>query len=329
MPAAENNIPAAAGYELKITRVFDAPRELVWKAWTDPEMAKQWSGPRGFAATDVEMGGAIGAPWHIVLEGTVPRTGQPAKLKQGGRLLEMRPPELLSYTFAWEPRCAVGLPDSPFKENVVTVRLEAQGNKTIMHFSQTPFAAEGERDGHNSGWNSAFDRFAEFLAAQQPGRVEDPAEVPSELHLRRFFRAPRELVFQAWTNPDMVREWWGPRGFTAPVCELDARAGGELKIHMRGPDGTVYPMTGRFIEVYPPIRFHFTSTPLDAQGNPLFEIWNSVFFEEKDGGTEVLLDVHVRHAKPGTDQSLKGMRQGWSETLDRLGEFLQPHNNAN
>ncbi len=59
-----------------------------------------------------------------------------------------------------------------------------------------------------------------------------------------MFDAPRELVFKAWTDPKQVAQWWGPHGFSNPVCELGLRPGADIRIHMRGPDGTVYPMTG-------------------------------------------------------------------------------------
>ena len=65
-----------------------------------------------------------------------------------------------------------------------------------------------------------------------------------ELVLTRIFDAPRELLFKVWTDPKHVSQWWGPHGFANPICELDLRPGGTILIHMRGPDGTVYPMTG-------------------------------------------------------------------------------------
>lgn len=311
-----------AGYELSITRTFDAPRELVWKAWTDPVMAKEWMGPRGFQATRFEIPTKVGERWWLEMTGHVPATQEPVKLRQGGVIKEIRPPELLSYTFAWEDRSSVGLPESPFKESVVTIRLEEQRGKTVMHFTQGPFATEGERDGHTGGWNSAFDCFAEFMLRIQPERKPAADDVPSELHLRRFFAAPRQMVFDAWTKPEMVKEWWGPKCFTNPVCEMDARAGGAILIHMQAPDGTVYPMTGRFVEFYPPYRFHFTSGPLDKEGRQIFETWTSVFFEEKNGGTEVVLDVHVTKSTPEAAKYLKGMREGWSQSLDKLADFV-------
>jgi uncharacterized protein YndB with AHSA1/START domain len=232
----------------------------------------------------------------------------------------MRPPELLKYTFGWDNRASVGLGDGP-KENVITVRFEEQGGKTVMHFHQAPFATESERDGHNGGWNSAFDCFAEFMLRAQPER--DPAEddVPSELHLRRFFAAPRHLVFDAWTKPEMVKEWWGPNGFTIPFCEIDARQGGEFLIQMKTPDGTTCALKGQYVEFYPPYRFHYIGTPLDKDGNPMCETWTSVFFEEKNGGTEVFLDGHFTKS-PAPGSFLKGARLGWNQMLDKLETFV-------
>lgn len=316
------------GYELSITRTFDAPRELVWKAWTDPTMALHWMGPRGFKATEFERSESSGSTWHMRMQGKVPGTEQMAYLAQGGKTLEFDPPKKLVYTFAWDDRSSVGLPPSPYKENIVTVRFEEDGDRTVMHFTQGPFATEGECNGHTGGWNSAFDRFAEFMLSEAPPRTPKPDEVPTELHVRRFFAAPRQLVFDAWTKPEMMAQWWGPRGFTTPRVDLDPRPGGEIRIDMRGPDGAIYPMSGKFLEIHPPYRFHFTSTPLDKDGNAIFTLWNSVLFEEKDGGTEVVLDVHVLSMTGAAPQYLKGMHAGWSQTLDRLHEFIGSKGNA-
>jgi len=311
------------GYEVNITRTFDAPRELVWKAWTDAEMVKHWRGPRGFRVTDVVPSATPGDAVLMWMEGQRPGSDDVVKLRQHGRTLEIKPPELLVFTFAWDDRATVGLEESPFKENVVTVRFEERGGKTIMHFKQAPFATESERDGHYGGWNSAFDRFADFMLAEQPGRVSDPEDVPSELHLKRFFAAPRQVVFDAWTKPEILAQWWGPKGFTNPRCEFEARNGGAIHIDMRAPDGTIYPMSGKVVEFYPPYRFHFTAAALDKDGNPMFQNWNSVFFAEVEGGTEVVLDVHVMNATDLAPQYLKGMKDGWNMSLDKLSELLQ------
>src|SRR5215472_1505321 len=307
------------GYELSITRTFDAPRELVWKAWTDPEMAKEWMGPRGFTTTEFTTSTEAGGSWHLTMVGERPGSDQVVTLGQGGTILESRPPELLKYTFGWDNRASLGLGDGP-KENVITIRFEEQGGKTVMHFHQAPFATESERDGHNGGWNSAFDFFADFILRAQPDR--DPDELPSELHLRRFFAAPRQLVFDAWTKAEMVKQWWGPKGFTIPSCEIDARQGGEFLIQMKMPDGTLCGLKGRYVEFYPPYRFHYIGSPLDRDGNAFAETWTSVYFEEKNGGTEVVLDGHFTKSPLNAGLHIKGARDGWNQMLDKLGEFV-------
>src|SRR5262249_2967459 len=93
-----------------------------------------------------------------------------------------------------------------------------------------------------------------------------------ELVLTRTFDASRSLVFKAWTGPEHRAGWWGPHGFTNPVCEVDVRPGGGIRIDMRWPDGTIAPMRGTFHEVDEPERLVFTSTALeDERGNPRLE----------------------------------------------------------
>jgi uncharacterized protein YndB with AHSA1/START domain len=89
--------------------------------------------------------------------------------------------------------------------------------------------------------------------------------------LTRVFDAPRTLVWKAWTDPKMMAQWFGPRGFTAPVCELDVRKGGTLRIVMRGPDGNDYPMKGVFLKVIEPEQLVFTNIAIDNDGNHLLE----------------------------------------------------------
>jgi uncharacterized protein YndB with AHSA1/START domain len=134
----------------------------------------------------------------------------------------------------------------------------------------------------------------------------------------RVFDAPREVVFAAWTDPKQVAQWWGPTGFTAPVCELDVRPGGAILIHMRAPDGTVYPMSGIYKEIVPPERLVFTATPLDKDGNAMFENLNTVIFSERDGKTTVTLRVEVVKSSAAAEPYLSGMEMGWKMTLDRL-----------
>lgn len=80
---------------------------------------------------------------------------------------------------------------------------------------------------------------------------------------------PRKEVFDAWIDARRLTRWWGPHGFTNPVCALDARPGGAIRIHMQGPDGDIHLMTGLFREIAHSGRLVFTGSALDRRGNPL------------------------------------------------------------
>ncbi|HXB45169.1 MAG TPA: SRPBCC domain-containing protein [Puia sp.] len=144
-----------------------------------------------------------------------------------------------------------------------------------------------------------------------------------ELEIIRVYDAPRELVFKVWTNPKHLAEWWGPHGFTNPVCEIDARPGGAILIHMKGPDGIVYPMDGTYQEISAPERLVFISAALDDSGNRLFEILNTVTFAEQGGKTKLTLKASVSKITTDAWKYLDGMDQGWSQSLERLGEYVQ------
>lgn len=142
------------------------------------------------------------------------------------------------------------------------------------------------------------------------------------LLITRVFDAPREVVFKAWTDPKQVAEWWGPRGFTAPVCELDARPGGAIRIHMRGPNGVIYPMTGTYQEISAPERLVFLSSALDEEGKPLFEVVNTITLTDQSGKTLLTLEARVVKSTAKAAPYLAGMEMGWTQSIDRLGEFL-------
>jgi uncharacterized protein YndB with AHSA1/START domain len=144
-----------------------------------------------------------------------------------------------------------------------------------------------------------------------------------ELTFTRVFHAPRSLVFKAWIEPEHLAQWWGPRNFTNPRCELDARPGGAIRIDMRGPDGTVYPMGGTFREIVEPERLVFTATAvLDADGNPQLETLNTITLTELNGKTTLTLHVKVLKASQAAAFALSGMEEGWKQTLECLTDFV-------
>ena len=140
--------------------------------------------------------------------------------------------------------------------------------------------------------------------------------------LTRVFAAPRALVWKAWTDSKMMAQWFGPRGFTNPVCELDVRVGGSLRIVMRGPDGNDYPMKGVFREVVAPERLVFTNIALDKDGNHLLEGETTVTFAESNSKTTLTLRTHAVGLVPIAPQMLAGMEAGWTQSIDKLEELV-------
>jgi uncharacterized protein YndB with AHSA1/START domain len=166
MSTATMSSTAIAQHELHITRVFDAPRELVWKVWTDPEHMKHWAGPRQFTATNLENDPRPGGKWRLCLHSDGIDTGDGVLRKfdlcQGGENREVVEPERLVYTFQWDESTGLGS-----HETVVTVRFEEHDGKTTMNFHQAFFVTDKDRDGHIRGWNSSFDKLADYLGEVQ------------------------------------------------------------------------------------------------------------------------------------------------------------------
>lgn len=142
-----------------------------------------------------------------------------------------------------------------------------------------------------------------------------------DLLLTRVFDAPRELVWKAWTDPKHLVQWFGPHGFTNPVCELDLRPGGVWRHVMRGPDGNDYPMFTIFREVVVPERLVFLSYVPDRE-NSLFEILNIATFTGQGGKTKFTLEAQVLKSTPEAAPMLAGMEAGWSQSLERLAALL-------
>jgi uncharacterized protein YndB with AHSA1/START domain len=154
-----------------------------------------------------------------------------------------------------------------------------------------------------------------------PATAKTPPSAGDIVVFNRLLEAPRSAVFGAWTDPRQLAQWWGPKGFTNPVCEADPRPGGVIRIVMRGPDGTDYPMGGTFIEVAPPEKIVFSAT-VDIRGVRVLETHNTVLLTEQGGKTVMDLRVRVVQATAEATPMLAGMHEGWSQSLDRLGTFV-------
>jgi uncharacterized protein YndB with AHSA1/START domain len=145
---------AAAAPALEIVRIFDAPRERVFRAWTDPEVGRLWYAPKGHTATHIHGEVREGSSWRVCMRND--ETG--GEMWQGRFYREVTPPEYLAFTLWWE-----GDDGLPEHEMLVTVRFEDLGGKTKMTFRQANFASQDSRDRHEGGWNSVFDNLAAAL----------------------------------------------------------------------------------------------------------------------------------------------------------------------
>jgi uncharacterized protein YndB with AHSA1/START domain len=154
------------------------------------------------------------------------------------------------------------------------------------------------------------------MAARDSAAAE-PAE--RALVLTRVFNAPRSLVFKAWTEPERLVRWWGPRGFTSTLIVNDVRPGGVYRIHMCGPEGDDHWLQGVYREVMEPERLVMAGAWTDADGKPTSpETVLTVTFTEHDGKTRLTLRQAVFESVTARDAH----RDGWTSSLDRLAAYL-------
>ncbi len=141
--------------ELVIQRVFDAPRILVFKAWTEGDRIAQWMAPMGFTLPFGEADLRPGGAWRACMRPT-----EGADLWLGGVYREIVPPERLVFTHAW-----LGADGKPGDETVITVTFAERDGKTEMTFRQARFASVEARNGHAGGWGECFDKLQNYLLA--------------------------------------------------------------------------------------------------------------------------------------------------------------------
>ena len=143
---------------------------------------------------------------------------------------------------------------------------------------------------------------------------------PRVLVIERVFDAPRELVFEAWTRPEHIVNWWGPDSFTLPHCELDFRVGGAFRFNMRAPDGSDHWVSGRYQEIAPPEVIAFTWVREDFEPG---KVWcrTSVRVTIADEGGKTLF--RLRQSLFETPAYCEEHRGGWSQTLGRLDAYVQ------
>jgi uncharacterized protein YndB with AHSA1/START domain len=324
----ETSVMQDESVDIVITRVFNAPRDLVYKAWSEAERLAKWWGPRDFTWISGTLDFRPGGIFHYWMKSP---DGQDMWGKFEYR--EIVAPHRLVFTNSHSDQAAKTV-RAPFSEdwpleilNVLTFK-ERDG-KTIIEIRGTPVVAtekelQAFRDMHKSvqeGFKRTFDQLDEYLASAAEGS-EEMMEYEKEVTIERLIYAPRALVFKAWIDAKQLAQWWGPTGFSNPVCEFDARPGGTLRIDMRAPDGTVYPMTGVVREIVIPERLVFTSVALNKDGNPMFENLNIVTFTDQGNKTGLSVTAKVVKTTAEGLPYISGMDEGWMQSIDRVESYV-------
>jgi uncharacterized protein YndB with AHSA1/START domain len=151
MTAPSDSASLEAGSELVITRQFDAPRSLVFKAWTQPEHLVRWLGPKDFSASAARIDLRPGGAWSAVIT-----SAEGKSYGMAGIYREIAPPDRLVFTFAWD--------EDKAEQMLIELTFREHDGKSEMTFRQTGFRSVESRDSHRGGWNECFDKLPDFLA---------------------------------------------------------------------------------------------------------------------------------------------------------------------
>lgn len=161
------------------------------------------------------------------------------------------------------------------------------------------------------------------------------------LKIERIFNAPKDKVWDAWTNPKIIKQWWGPEGFTAPSIKVDLKVGGKYIYAMQGPVGSewdkVMYSAGEYKEIVPNEKMVVTDYFSDENGNKINpdkmgqeqnfpeELTVTVLFEEIDDNQSKIVIVYPKpESKEAVEAMLKsGMKEGWLSSLDKMAKVIE------
>jgi uncharacterized protein YndB with AHSA1/START domain len=306
--------------EINITRIYDAPVEAVWDAWTDPEQVAQWWGPRGFTLTTHSKDLRTGGHWKYTMHGPdgtdYPNTTQ---------YLEVVPHKKLVYDHG-------GHEDRPpmFR---VTVLFSDTGGKTKMDMSMalpTPEAAEEARKFiKKAGGDATWDRLAEYLAKESSGK--------DQFVINRTFDAPLDVMFQMWTDPKHVSKWLPPTGFEMQFIRSDIKPGGSTFYFMTNNQDVKMYGRAEYLKIEKPGRLVYTQQFCDEHENisrhPKAPTWPATMLTTVELTAEdadrTRVTVTWEAYGPATRDELEtfinaraGMTQGWTGSFDKLEAHL-------
>ena len=308
---------ALADKEIFATRFLDAPRELVWAAWTDTAHLEQWWGPVGFTTTTRRAEMKPGGQWLFVMHG-------PDGTDYENRVdfVAVEPPSRLAYEHRGEGETK----DVSFRVEVAFAE-EAGGTRLTMRMR---FPSNAARDFVVEKYG-AFEGLVETME-----RLRDHMTTLRGFTVTRTFDAPRELVWRAHTEAKHLARWWGPKGFETTVARFELRPGGMFLYKMTSAGGQV--MWGRFIyrDIAAPGRLAFVLSFSDEAGGitrapfdgdwPL-ETLTVITLAQHDSRTALTLRAWPLGASEAERQAylagFKSMDGGFNASFDVLDDYLE------
>lgn len=306
--------------ELHLTRVYRAPRPLVWQVWTDPAHVAHWWGPRGFTLTHHSKDLRAGGSWVYVMHGP-----DGVDYPNTARYLEVVEGEKMVYDHGSDGQ------SKPLFRVTVTFKDVPEGTQMdmTMAFESAEAAKSAAEFIRKAGGNATWDRLAEYLDRETQG--------VDSFVINRSFAAPRDLLFKLWTRPEHLVGWLPPVGATMEYLEANIRPGGDTFFRMDYPGGTLYAKV-HYHEMEAPERLAYTQMFSDQKKgpgrHPLLPIFpdkmhNTVLFvEEGAGQTRVCLTSRPEGEVSDDElaaflKTRDGMTVGWTGSFDKLEAQLE------
>lgn len=304
-PAAPDAAPGASEVVV-ISRLFDAPRALVWEAWSSHGQLARWWGPMGFTTPRGSVELRPGGPFTLVM-----RSPDGHEYPMEGVVREIEAPTRLVWSALVHDGIRV--------ETVVT--FEEEGGKTRLTVRQTVPSDPNMARGQKPGWSQSLERLATALVESNAAGASSSPTADREIATSRVFDAPRDLVWQAWTDPKHLARWYGPNGFSVTTHEMDVRAGGIWRHTLHGPDGTDYPNLSRYVEVVRPERLVYEHGSAERDED---RFGVTVTFTDEGGGKTRVSMRMVCATRESRDRFVDvfGALQGNRQTMDRLETHL-------
>ena len=169
-----------------------------------------------------------------------------------------------------------------------------------------------------------------ILALTKTWQERKKMEPIKEIHFDRVYDAPLDVVWQAWTDPHRLMQWWGPKGVSIPECEVDLRVGGTIYIVMEADEtmgayqGTKWPMRGEFTRIEPKthLAYHAQAWTEGQEEETKIDQTTELTLSEEDGKTKLHIKAAIHTVGPGATMAVQGMEYGFTQQLDKLASFL-------